>query len=305
MFVCVCVCVCVFVFLCVCVCVCVCVSRVCMCVCVCVRVVLYVCACMYVCEPEMDTNFCAYIGRNAFDILMKVTYTLPAKINPPEGNQLRADQRLYNDVIDRLESMTARWTRDSLSTGQSFTKALSSALWYLDTHHDTLHERGVCLPAPFDTKEHYCPFTQLYGSLPNEKDRPPLQPSGDPDAIEADNKHKPLFTSSKVHAILHCQECFKPRCVFAARKLGLSEKVLLDTVDQAKTYTCGSALFLPNSAVVDTIVIRQNIGCVQPIETQYIYYSATLVSFPPVCYYCGCGEESLVVDEDTQKLKEQ
>ena len=51
------------------------------------------------------------------------------------------------------------------------------------------------------------------------------------------------------------------------------------------------------------------------IETQY--YSATLVSFPPVCYYCGCGEESLVcyycgcgeeslvVDEDTQKLKEQ
>ena len=58
-------------------------------------------------------------------------------------------------MIDRLESMTARWTRDSLSTGQSFTKALSSALWYLDTHHDTLHERGVCLPAPFDTLHGY------------------------------------------------------------------------------------------------------------------------------------------------------
>ena len=77
-----CVCVCV----CVCVCLCVCVTCVYVCVCVCVRVVLYVGACMYVCDSEMDTNFCAYIGCNAFDILMKVTYTLPAKINPPEGN---------------------------------------------------------------------------------------------------------------------------------------------------------------------------------------------------------------------------
>ena len=41
------------------------------------------------------------------------------------------------------------------------------------------------------------------------------------------------------------------------------------------------------------------------IFLQAQYYSVTLVSFPPVCYYCGCGEESLVVDEDTQKLKEQ
>ena len=58
-------------------------------------------------------------------------------------------------MIDRLNSMKAGWTRDSLSTGQSFATALSSALWYLDAHHDTLYERGVSLPVPFDELHGY------------------------------------------------------------------------------------------------------------------------------------------------------
>ena len=90
------------------------------------------------------------VGRNAFDIMMKVTFTLPAKINPPVGRRLRADQELHNNVIDVLQSMKVGWSRDSLSTGQAFTKALTSTLWYLDQHHDTLRERGINLPAPFD-----------------------------------------------------------------------------------------------------------------------------------------------------------
>ena len=56
------------------------------------------------------------------------------------------------------------------------------------------------------------------------------------------------------------------------------------------------------SALVDTVVVRQTIGCASPIETQY--YSATLVSFPPVCYYCGASEESLVEDDNTHQLKQ-
>ena len=62
-------------------------------------------------------------------------------------------------------------------------------------------------------------------------------------------------------------------------------------------------LKLPHmSALVDTVVVRQTIGCASPIETQY--YSATLVSFPPVCYYCGASEESLVEDDNTHQLKQ-
>ena len=127
------------------------------------------------------------------------------------------------------------------------------------------------LPLPLldATKEHYRPFTELYGDQPSEKDRPSMQQSGDQDAIEADTKHKALFNSSKVWGILHCQECLKPRCVYAVRKLGLNEKVLLDTVEESKTYCCSCAIFPPSSALGDTVVVRQNIGCSNPIEVQY------------------------------------
>ena len=39
--------------------------------------------------------------RNAFDILMATTCerVLPKVIEPPEGKELRSDQRLYNDIL--------------------------------------------------------------------------------------------------------------------------------------------------------------------------------------------------------------
>ena len=113
---------------------------------------------------------------------MNVTYVLPGKI---AGEALRADQRLYNDLIDYFETIDARWARQNISTGQQFAKALSGSLWYLDPHHDTLRERG----------------------------------------------------------------------------------------------------------------------CINPIECQY--YSSKLVSFPPVCYYCGISEESFVEDDEIQQLREE
>ena len=110
---------------------------------------------------------------------MNVTYVLPGKI---AGEALRADQRLYNDLIDYFETIDARLARQNISTGQQFAKA---HFWYLDPHHDTLRERG----------------------------------------------------------------------------------------------------------------------CINPIECQY--YSSKLVSFPPVCYYCGISEESFVEDDEIQQLREE
>ena len=124
----------------------------------------------------------------------------------------------------------------------------------------------LMLPLPLldDTKEHYRPFTELYSCQPSEQDCPSLQPSGDSDAIDANAKHKMLFNSSKVRSSLHCQECFKPKCVYAARKHGLNEKVLVDTVNEVKTYTCGSALFLQSSALVDTVFLDRTLDVLIP-----------------------------------------
>lgn len=77
---------------------------------------------------------------------MSVTYELPAKVS---GDKLRADQRMYNDLIDSIESTGAKWPRQSVSSGQSFIKALSSTLWYIDPHHNTLRQRGVVIPNLF------------------------------------------------------------------------------------------------------------------------------------------------------------
>ena len=48
------------------------------------------------------------------------------------------------------------------------------------------------------------------------------------------------------------------------------------------------------------VVVRQNITT---LEAQY--YSATLVSFPPACYYCGTSEECLVEDERICDLRKE
>ena len=97
---------------------------------------------------------------------MTVRFTLPQKIASSEGNQLRADQRLYNDVIHCFANMEVGWAPDSLPTAQSFTKALSNALWYLDPHHDTLYERGIKLPVPFDKFQGYNDYKRKKESKP-------------------------------------------------------------------------------------------------------------------------------------------
>ncbi len=63
---------------------------------------------------------------------------------------------------------------------------------------------------------------------------------------------------------------------------------------ESKVYTCGSTLFYPNSPFHDTIVVKENISCADPMEASY--YSAALVKFPPVCYYCGKDEGGLVTE---------
>ena len=49
------------------------------------------------------------VGRTVTDVLMSVTYELQTKIN---GDNLRADQRLYNDLIDSNRSTNATFYKE-------------------------------------------------------------------------------------------------------------------------------------------------------------------------------------------------
>ena len=81
-------------------------------------------------------------SKNAFDVLMSSSrrLLLPQKYN---GERLRADQSLYNDVIDMFASWNIGWGPDSVrSIGERCVKTLASALWYLDPHHTQFKDRS-------------------------------------------------------------------------------------------------------------------------------------------------------------------
>ena len=91
-----------------------------------------------------------------------------------------------------------------------------------------------------------------------------------------------------------------PQTTLCLCKLSHSEFDALTRVKDSKLYTCGSALFPPGSVVADTIVVKEALSCTSPIERQY--YSSVLVKLPPMCYYCGIGDESQFVND--QEIKE-
>lgn len=159
------------------------------------------------------------------------------------------------------------------------------------------------MPILDSAKEHYQPFDSVYGKDASERDRPSLKGNWDDDAVAADATNKDLFNAAKVRDVILCQECYKPRCIFAKGKLSLVEKFRVEGVKESHFFTCGCALFPPSSSFYGTIVVRQKISCTAPMEAQY--FSAKLVSFPPVCYHCGCPEETLSNDPAIVELKEQ
>ena len=85
-------------------------------------------------------------ANNAFAVLMQSQreQSLPAKV---KGDKLRADQRVFNDVIDLLWAMNIGWTPDILgSVGENCIKVPVSSLWYTDPCRKQFVERSIHLP---------------------------------------------------------------------------------------------------------------------------------------------------------------
>ena len=144
----------------------------------------------------------------------------------------------------------------------------------------------------------YAQFDQLYGTLPDEKDCPSLQKSVN---AQTDSSRRELLVSTKVRKAISCGECTNPRCIYARSKLSRAEKVALENLKDSRLYTCGSSIFPPDSKNYHSIMVQENITCKDPVELQY--FSATLVHYSQVCYWCGNVEEMLVLDEGGTHVK--
>ena len=86
--------------------------------------------------------------------------------------------------------------------------------------------------------QHFKPFAEVYGEVPNEADRPSLQNHDGKDKDDIDKQNRKLLScSGKVRMALQCGECFKSRCVYSNAKLTSVEKNMLCELEEE--YTCG------------------------------------------------------------------
>ena len=93
--------------------------------------------------------------RNAFTVLMasRLEKHLPSKVM---GENIRGNQRVYNDILDVLAAMNIGWTRDIVSTiGEHCVKVLAGSLWYIDSCHKRFHERSIEFPEVFSKFQGY------------------------------------------------------------------------------------------------------------------------------------------------------
>lgn len=93
--------------------------------------------------------------RSAYDVLMNSTRerVLPSKIS--RSGELKATEKLYNDLLDYLGHLGVGWSRDCVeTTGKRFVLSLRDTLWYLDGQHAKLAERGLALPIRLSRFDH-------------------------------------------------------------------------------------------------------------------------------------------------------
>ena len=105
----------------------------------------------YYLKPEMQEQ----TARNAFNVLMQSRNErrLPAKV---DGDKLRGDQRMCNNVIDLLGALNIGWPPDIVgSAGGKCVKVLVSALWYINPCRKQFVDHSIHLPMPLDKFQGY------------------------------------------------------------------------------------------------------------------------------------------------------
>ena len=109
-------------------------------------------------------------------------------------------------------------------------------------------------------------------------------------------------TANTVKKTVKCVDCEKPRVIYAASKLNVTEQLILDKILDFYVYSCGSKLEelkvkdsdrAPRvNALLDKVFVRANIVCQNDIEVPYF----SSESFLPICYFCA-SKDALKIEE--------
>jgi hypothetical protein len=145
-----------------------------------------------------------------------------------------------------------------------------------------------------DRREHQT-FDDLYSLETTDKDSPYLTPN-----IER-VKRCAAMVSAKGRATINCVECEKPRCLNAKSKLPKEEQKIVQRIWDENNFNMWFRLFQEDNPYHEQIDGFKGLTCGMQMETQY--YSAVTVSFPDVCFHCGCPD--VLEGEEVVRLKQQ
>ena len=165
----------------------------------------------------------------------------------------------------------------------------------------SLVSNGFPLPVPSTGRPgHYQKFSEVYGSIPDPTHMPSNAVKGRGGHL-ANSQAATMLTHQKARTFVRCEECTKPRIIFAAKQgtlSGANSLLLQDALDHVR-YTCGSFLIVKGAPIETAwqraftdkdgalIYVRDGLRCIDPVEVGCYSLGAKLGLDHSPCCWCG------------------
>ena len=105
-------------------------------------------------------------------------------------------------------------------------------------------------------------------------------------------------TAAKVRDVVTCSDCGKPRCLFAAKKLGKEEAEILEQAKEDVDFVCGGSIFAPDHPLASKVGTRLDITSSTDVTSHCF---ASKRGQPLVCFKCGSASPLPVAEEVSSK----
>lgn len=136
----------------------------------------------------------------------------------------------------------------------------------------------------------------------NEKDRPSLRGAASKAQVQAQHpadkaKPKGIFDASKLKAIVTCDNCNRPRCVFMMKKATVAELDQLTAYIGEVSFSCGDDLFEgaegDDAKMASVFFNKEELSCRDDVELAFFNPQGKAVQceFEHVCARCGNGPD--------------
>ena len=103
-------------------------------------------------EPQATSSV---VMLNAFDIMHKSQQELSQRRLPQHLLERTKKDKLFNDLLNLLETKEWEWAPDGIESGRRFLTTLTNVLWCLDGHHETLSHQEFKVPEFFSPYQGY------------------------------------------------------------------------------------------------------------------------------------------------------